>query len=498
MIKRVVSLFFLLTMLCSLFSIFASAETTNQAVVDAQSGIVKIWKWCKVFDSSKKLIVEGAYAWGTGFLIGTDGVSKTVVTNWHVANTADAPNFTGQIAGATQETSLKVSVVNDIKIDATIKQKSEGMDFAILEMSQPIYTKVTLKLKDSDKVNVTDTVYALGYPGAAGFAELKQTYDAVESITVTKGAISKISILDNLAPVFQHSAFTSGGNSGGPLLDENGMVIGINTWTDSATGNYSFSTRINEVKKALDALGIGYTKADSVSSNSSSSQVVSSEVSSAITSQTQVTSSTIPEKKSGQIFGINSAVVIIVGILLLVLIIALVLVIVLKGKGNNKTQNNQVPQRMAPNMPMQEQTPPMQQQQAPVYNPNSRISQPAPVANETTVLSSGGNETTVLGASQYNALLVRAKTGEKIYINKPMFRLGKEKGNVDYFIGDNSAVSRTHAAIVIKNGEYFILDNKSMNHTYLNGVIIPGNVETKINQGDKIKLADEEFEFKMS
>ena len=120
---------------------------------------------------------------------------------------------------------------------------------------------------------------------------------------------------------------------------------------------------------------------------------------------------------------------------------------------------------------------------------------------ETTVLG-GGNigETTVLGVApttQEKPQLIRSKNNEKINLDKPVFRIGKERSYVDYFIGDNSAISRSHANIISRDGEYFVVDTNSTNHTYVNGQMIQSNVETKITHGTKIKLANEDFEFKL-
>lgn len=128
--------------------------------------------------------------------------------------------------------------------------------------------------------------------------------------------------------------------------------------------------------------------------------------------------------------------------------------------------------------------------------------QPVPVQNsfnETTVLSPAmmSGETTVLSAEPNiaNPRLTRTKTGEVVSINKPVFRIGKEKSYVDYFIADNTAISRSHANIHTENGEYFIEDTNSTNHTYINGKLITSNVKTKISNGDKIRLANEDFTF---
>lgn len=128
--------------------------------------------------------------------------------------------------------------------------------------------------------------------------------------------------------------------------------------------------------------------------------------------------------------------------------------------------------------------------------------QPVPVQssfNETTVLSSFSGETTVLSANPgiVEPYLTRVKTGERISLNKPVFRIGKEKSYVDYFIADNTAISRSHCNIHTENGEYFIEDTNSTNHTYINGKIINSNIKTKLTNGDKIRLANEDFVFSL-
>lgn len=125
--------------------------------------------------------------------------------------------------------------------------------------------------------------------------------------------------------------------------------------------------------------------------------------------------------------------------------------------------------------------------------------QPAP----TTVLKPVTyGETTVLNDESQNVPVVtpylyRIKNNESIPINKPLYRIGKERSFVDYFIGDNSAISRSHANILIKNGKFYIIDTNSTNHTYLNGQMIQSSTEVEINNGDKIRLANEDFEFKV-
>lgn len=141
--------------------------------------------------------------------------------------------------------------------------------------------------------------------------------------------------------------------------------------------------------------------------------------------------------------------------------------------------------------------------QQPAYVPREVPQGQSMNFGETTVLGGGGiGETTVLNASQAPAQmiaphLIRKKNSEKISINKPVYRIGKERSYVDYFIGDNTAISRSHANIITRDGVYYIVDTNSTNHTFVNGTMIQSNVETAIAHGDTIRLANEDFEFKL-
>lgn len=113
----------------------------------------------------------------------------------------------------------------------------------------------------------------------------------------------------------------------------------------------------------------------------------------------------------------------------------------------------------------------------------------------TTVLEDGG--TSVLNDNSHSTYpyLIRFSNYERVDVNKPSFRIGKEKSYVDYFVMNNSAVSRIHADIITRDGRYFIKDNNSTNRTFVNGTVIPFEQEVEIFDGDAIMLANEAFEF---
>lgn len=66
---------------------------------------------------------------------------------------------------------------------------------------------------------------------------------------------------------------------------------------------------------------------------------------------------------------------------------------------------------------------------------------------------------------------------------------------MDYFIGDNPAISRSHANIIIQQNGYYIEDMNSTNHTYVNDKMIVGGSAVKLEQDARIRLGNEEFIF---
>ena len=183
-----------------------------------------------------------------------------------------------------------------------------------------------------------------------------------------------------------------------------------------------------------------------------------------------------------------------------------------------------MPERVLDSELAQVQTTPPPSQQAPAYppvsqaqpfqaaQPQSAVSQAAPQNAEPEMLPDSFGETIYLSGSavigemtllqkkthtvQSCPHLIRVKTSERINLFKTPFRLGKEKSYVDYCIRDNPAVSRSHAVIISRDGECYIVDTNSTNHTYVNGEMVLSNAEVKLSHGAKIRLANEEFEFK--
>jgi hypothetical protein len=104
--------------------------------------------------------------------------------------------------------------------------------------------------------------------------------------------------------------------------------------------------------------------------------------------------------------------------------------------------------------------------------------------------------TTTLGHSTRRPFLLAVSKNEKITIAKDFFKIGRDPMRAD-FASENKVIGRVHAHVIISNGEYFIEDNHSTNGSYVNGVKLTPKEKVKIKHEDRIKLANEEFIFRL-
>lgn len=155
---------------------------------------------------------------GSGFVIADDGSATYIATNWHV------------VEGKPR--SLYVWVDENDTVSAEIYAYSEHKDLCILKLANTIPKKI-LKL-DVGTVKQGDAVYAVGFPAAADDLSDTAAHSSKEA-TITDGIVSAIrtvTITETGKPVaiLQISAAINAGNSGGPLFNHKGNVIGINTY----------------------------------------------------------------------------------------------------------------------------------------------------------------------------------------------------------------------------------------------------------------------------
>lgn len=499
--------------LCMAFSVVipVNAEAANASVTKVSESLVQVRMIYKKDSRDKGTPIQG----GTGFLIN----GNTVLTCAHVVDVNDdVKAICKDIFGSNysiDNLSLEVVVSGDVTIPVKVKKESQEMDFAIVNLTEMMNRRTPAVLGDSDSVDKTQVVYALGFPAAVAELQNKNTYTS-DDVTITSGEVSKITSSDGIDYI-QHGAILNNGNSGGPLVNENGEVVGINKGTKS---NYYYSVSMNQVKNILDELGVEYQSGTGASVSKGETvapeteEQPTTEAVAPATEKQEATTTAVASTDKNNDNGDSSKMIIIIAIAAVAVIIIIVVIIIIASGSKKKSK----PVRNVPNGPSGTNRGPSaygnqpqpnrgsspygnQPQQSGAYRPNVPSQGAAPTvpnnegAGQTTVLNEGAGETTVLGYQPTGAVLVRTSTNERISINKPEFVIGKERRRVDYCISNNNSVSRAHAKIKVRAGKFFISDLGSTNCTYVNGNKLTPNQEVALSNGDKIKISDEEFQF---
>ena len=243
----------ILALSLSLVITSASADTT--AVVDARNGVVRL---VFVYNDGTNDYIQR----GSGFFVGTEGSAvEYIITNAHVVTATDD---NGNVIGYAN----KVHVVfDDVDSDSTVSAKvlkifDNGLDLAILRLEAPTTLRKPLPLRSAESVDIMSSVYALGFPGIADDSSgyLPSTTD---DVTITEGKVTKEQFQAQGSNYLQVDAAISSGNSGGPLVDETGAVIGINSMvSDPAYGTgLGYALYIDYAIDYFNTMGYPYTLA---------------------------------------------------------------------------------------------------------------------------------------------------------------------------------------------------------------------------------------------
>jgi len=199
----------------------AFSKIIIDAVNPVKNAVVKIDVYKKI---NGKLRNAGS---GSGFIFSSDGF---IFTNSHVVQGADK---------------IMVSLLNENEIEAELKGHDPDTDLAILKIYADGYS--VAKLGDASALQVGQLVIAIGNP--LGYQH-----------TVTTGVISSMGrtlrttsgrLVDN---VIQSDAALNPGNSGGPMINADAEVVGVNTAVIQGAQGLSFSVNINTAKEIASQL----------------------------------------------------------------------------------------------------------------------------------------------------------------------------------------------------------------------------------------------------
>lgn len=206
-----------------------------------------------------------SYWRGTGFFVGTVGENpQYIVTNCHVV---EEFILAGKALGGGE---LHVRFDKDDEAEAYLVDYDAEKDVAILRLADATDKRSSLQMRVPSEDSLGSEAYAVGYPAAADLTVTAVNSFSQKDATVTTGSISRFLTESGTGrKLIQTDASLGGGNSGGPLIDGTGAVIGISTAGSKLDSNLFYAVSVSEVLPLLDKNSIPYTLAPETKSGSS-------------------------------------------------------------------------------------------------------------------------------------------------------------------------------------------------------------------------------------
>lgn len=173
---------------------------------------------------------------GSGLLITKDGYA---ITNTHVVtnNAVPCSNITVKIAG--ENVGARIIALGDNQGGL-----GSGVDLALLKLDRVPYKATVIELGDFDKVRIGQRVYVIG--NSLGYGTC-----------ITNGIVSDKLRNVNGKMLLMTDCAVNGGNSGGPMFDENGVTIGVIVSGITAAEGMNFAIPISTVKDFIMTAGRG-------------------------------------------------------------------------------------------------------------------------------------------------------------------------------------------------------------------------------------------------
>lgn len=253
----------LLVLCCILGLSLPAGALTPDPTVDALRSSV-----CHLYGLGYDDSGEPKSRWtGTGFAVGIAGEDSDIfLTNWHVI-TGSGKFDTGHVRiwllydDAQFGLNREPLPGSGVECQVLAAPESGYPDVAVVRTSEPVSGFSALPMLSSRRVKDTTPVYALGFPG------LKETHYGADSgpedVAVSSGTIRDHLLMASAGNTLSliHSAVIQHGNSGGPLVTAEGVVVGQNTYGFEASVSTELfcAVYIDYGMKLLDGLGIPYT-----------------------------------------------------------------------------------------------------------------------------------------------------------------------------------------------------------------------------------------------
>jgi len=193
------------------------------------------------------VLILSENGFGSGFFV----TPSKIVTNGHVVQDASTKGL--EVFVVNENIGVHRAKVSDIQFSGDYAE-----DFALLSINEQVGIPLTLVNVQSPGDYKLDKVFAAGFPGSViesdeDFINLIQTDEfSVPDLVITDGTVSSHQKVFGEVLAFVHTAQISGGNSGGPLVNQCGNVMGMNTFINSSTdGVRNFSLVSSELLRFL-------------------------------------------------------------------------------------------------------------------------------------------------------------------------------------------------------------------------------------------------------
>ena len=456
-------------------------EPVEVSQTDAAKGIVRIQSGTA--DEEGNFTAKNTFS---GFVVSDAGNGGVyIVTTWHSA-------YLGQ------DTVIKVTVKNDTTTDASVEAYSKEQDFCILSAgSMKSKTALPLRIPEYDSEDAKDAlkegsaVKALGFDAKA----VSGTEFSSGDVRTTEGIINSLEYEKDSAEYVSHTASIESGMDGGPLVDENGYVIGVNNSKKSVDGAGA-ALQIEEVDKLLDSNDIVHQTRDkdelygklysycdkSIDTYKKVKKADKKTAYAAIQNAIKVMGESTYDRSALQssydeLTSVMESVelktpkslimIFVLGAVIIALTAWLISLIVWNRKYEQSTGT----------MPAKQ---PKSRKKKSGARPQKAVGGEALSTASTTHLT--------------GAKLTVTRTGAVYEINKNIVTMGRSP-EADVTIEDNVYVARMHAMVENRKGTYFLHDMGTTNGTYLNGQKIDEN-GIRLVPGDIIGLGNEEIEFR--
>lgn len=401
-----------------------------------------------------------SFGWGTGFFVGEEGQDPMyLITNHHViepflesgeGELVQAETTEGVLTGRSK---IRVFYDSDDFEEAYPVAYDEIKDLAVLKLGAATSKRTPLPLCSPTDNMVGSTIYAVGYPGLAEnvFADATTTWGPSD-VSVTSGSISRLLTTSGTGQMrLQIDCVIRHGNSGGPLVNEDGQVLGVavSSVSDEEDSSMYYGVNIDEVIPYLKQYDVPYVLQEAGATQSSSETSLAEGTAPA--GDTIVVPESTEEDPKESSGGVPAAVWVVIGVAVAAVAGVVIFLLLQKGK---KTPAQVQPVQPAP--------------------------APAPAPQKVPVLRS----------------LAQQHNGVRIPIQGRQILIGTSQGDCQVvFRSGTPGVSRRHCSISwdAATGDFILTDLGSSFGTFLeNRQKLAQGVPTRLRPGDRFYLGSPE------